>query len=146
MGNPDLEASAPRPDDSEATDAAPPPLPARPPPPPYVQNAVDDVHHASSPSSVSSSHQIPRKAVPGKGRSPPPHLEINTAQPLDFEGELATNNEIPSRDTLRRIEDYVVLDRDGKSHPFKSLYTGTNVARRVLVIFVRHFFCGVSLK
>jgi hypothetical protein len=24
------------------------------------------------------------------------------------------------------------------------LYTGKHVARRVLIIFVRHFFCGVS--
>lgn len=151
MGNPELEASAPRHDDSQTTEDAPP-LPARPPPPPYVQNAVDDVNHdhnqsntslssASSPTASNAGHQIPRKAVP-KGRSPPPHLEINTSQPEDFEGELATNNEIPSRETLRKIENYVVLDRDGKTHPFKSLYTGSNVARRVLIIFVRHFFCG----
>jgi hypothetical protein len=67
--------------------------------------------------------------------------EVN---PIDFQGSVDSNNELPSAETLRKIEDYVVLDKDGKSHPFKSLYTGKHVARRVLIIFVRHFFCGVS--
>lgn len=72
-------------------------------------------------------------------------LEVDNSQPVDFEGEIATNNDLPTPDVLKKIENYVVLDRHGKSHKFKSLYTGRNVARRVLVIFVRHFFCGVSL-
>lgn len=63
--------------------------------------------------------------------------------PPDFQGEVQTNNELPSAETIRKLEDHTVLDADGKSHTFKSLYSGTNVARRVLVIFVRHFFCGV---
>lgn len=67
--------------------------------------------------------------------------EVN---PPDFQGEVLTNNELPSPETIRRIGDYIVLDRHGKTHTFKSLYTGRNVARRVLIIFVRHFFCGVS--
>ncbi|MCG8388066.1 MAG: hypothetical protein MJA30_21135 [Cytophagales bacterium] len=45
---------------------------------------------------------------------------------------------------MDEIGEYIVLDRLGKSHQFKTLYTGKNVARRVLVVFVRHFFCGVS--
>lgn len=64
--------------------------------------------------------------------------------PPDFQGEVLTDNELPSEETIRRIGDYIVLDRHGKTHTFKSLYTGRNVARRVLIIFVRHFFCGVS--
>lgn len=64
--------------------------------------------------------------------------------PPDFQGEVLTNNELPSAETIRRIGDYIVLDRHGKTHTFKSLYTGRNVARRVLIIFVRHFFCGVG--
>jgi hypothetical protein len=65
----------------------------------------------------------------------------NTAE---FNGEIDTDNTIPSPEMLRRVADLPVLDKDGKSRPFKSLYSGPNVARRVLVIFVRHFFCGVS--
>ncbi|EFQ35083.1 hypothetical protein CGRA01v4_11740 [Colletotrichum graminicola] len=69
-------------------------------------------------------------------------IEIDNTKPADFEGEIQTNNDLPTPETLKKIENYVVLDRHGKSHPFKSLYTGRNVARRVLIIFVRHFFCG----
>lgn len=85
----------------------------------------------------------PPKGSTPQGRTPTQSLEINRAKPEDFEGELATNNELPSPETLRKIENYIVLDRHGKTHTFKSLYSGSNVARRVLVIFVRHFFCGV---
>jgi hypothetical protein len=69
--------------------------------------------------------------------------EVN---PIDFQGAVDSNNELPSPATLRKIENYIVLDRHGKSFPFKSLYSGKHVARRVLIIFVRHFFCGVSIQ
>ncbi|KXH51607.1 hypothetical protein CNYM01_06369 [Colletotrichum nymphaeae SA-01] len=69
-------------------------------------------------------------------------IEIDNTKPADFEGEISTNNDLPTPQILKKIENYVVLDRHGKSHTFKSLYTGRNVARRVLVIFIRHFFCG----
>ncbi|KAK9782567.1 hypothetical protein AB5N19_09144 [Seiridium cardinale] len=62
--------------------------------------------------------------------------------PLDFQGDVQTNNNLPSQETLRKLEKYTVLDESGKSHTFKSLYTGPNVARRVLIVFIRHFFCG----
>ncbi|KAK5632095.1 hypothetical protein RRF57_007809 [Xylaria bambusicola] len=62
--------------------------------------------------------------------------------PLDFKGEVDTNNDIPSPKVLKTIENYTVFDHAGKTHPFKDLYSGHNVARRILVIFVRHFFCG----
>lgn len=74
------------------------------------------------------------------------HDDGHGVNPLDFNGAVESNNELPSIETLRKIENYVVLDRDGKTHPFKSLYTGKHVARRVLIIFVRHFFCGVSFR
>lgn len=63
---------------------------------------------------------------------------------LDFDGAVDTNHDLPTPETLRKIDKYVVLDRDGRSHTFRSLYTGRHVARRVLIIFVRHFFCGVG--
>jgi hypothetical protein len=63
----------------------------------------------------------------------------------EFDGELSTNDKIPTQAVLKKIEGLVVLDKDGKTVPFKDLYNGPNVARRVLVIFIRHFFCGVSL-
>lgn len=66
---------------------------------------------------------------------------VDTA--VDFNGDVNTNNEIPSQKVLRSVEDMTVLDKDGKIIPFKHLYSGPNVTRRVLVIFIRHFFCGV---
>jgi hypothetical protein len=66
----------------------------------------------------------------------------NTAE---FHGEVDTNNTIPTEEDLQKIESLMVLDKDGKTVPFKDLYNGVNVARRVLVIFIRHFFCGVSV-
>ncbi|KAK3326384.1 AhpC/TSA antioxidant enzyme-domain-containing protein [Apodospora peruviana] len=66
----------------------------------------------------------------------------NNPEQDDLQGSVDSNNQIPSAETLKKIENYMVLDRDGKSHSFKSLYTGKHAARRVLLIFVRHFFCG----
>lgn len=70
---------------------------------------------------------------------------IDAVNPQDFEGEVMTNNTLPSPELLRKIENIVLLDQHGKSHTFKSIYTGPNVARRVLIIFVRHFYCGVGV-
>lgn len=81
------------------------------------------------------------------GASPRPSVQTDVDDDVfqaDFQGEVVTNDELPSAETIRRIENYIVLDRHGKTHTFRSLYTGRSVARRVLVIFVRHFFCGVS--
>jgi hypothetical protein len=66
----------------------------------------------------------------------------NTAE---FVGDIGTNNTLPTVKILRKIEDYQLLDAEGKSHTFKSLYSGPGITRRVLVIFIRHFFCGVRL-
>ncbi|EFX03882.1 hypothetical protein CMQ_810 [Grosmannia clavigera kw1407] len=73
------------------------------------------------------------KEAPG---APEAQDDIN---PPDFDGAVRTKNTLPSRDTLHRIADLPVLDREGKPHPFKSLYAERG---RVLIVFVRHFFCG----
>lgn len=70
------------------------------------------------------------------------HTHDDLVNPPDFQGEVQTNNDLPAIETLRKIETYTVLDSDGKSHTFKSLYAGHNSPRRVLIIFIRHFFCG----
>ncbi|KAI9644124.1 hypothetical protein NHQ30_007477 [Ciborinia camelliae] len=77
----------------------------------------------------------------------PPKTSIDTSfngvdPSAEFVGDINTNNDLPSQEILKRVESMIVLDRDGQSRPFKSLYSGPNVARRVLVIFIRHFFCG----
>ncbi|KAI0838659.1 AhpC/TSA antioxidant enzyme-domain-containing protein [Hypoxylon sp. FL0890] len=66
----------------------------------------------------------------------------DSVNPQDFQGEVQTNNDLPTIDTLRKIEMYTVLDSNGKTRTFKSLYAGHNSPRRVLIVFIRHFFCG----
>jgi hypothetical protein len=88
-----------------------------------------------------------------KPETPPSKISLDTSSTItnngadptaEFVGDVDTDDTIPSQALLRKVADYHVLDKDGRSRPFKSLYTGPMIARRVLVIFVRHFFCGVS--
>jgi len=88
-----------------------------------------------------------------KTQTPPPKISLDTSSTVtnngvdhtaEFIGDVDTDNTIPSQALLHRVADFPVLGQDGKSRPFKNLYSGPMVARRVLVIFVRHFFCGVS--
>jgi len=69
-------------------------------------------------------------------------ISNNVDPPADFEGDVDTNNALPTQAVLRKVQDVMLFNEEGVAVPFRSLYTGPNVARRVLVIFVRHFFCG----
>lgn len=51
---------------------------------------------------------------------------------------------IPSEAMLRAAADLPVYDRQGKSHSFHTLYAAPG--ERHLIIFVRHFFCGVRFQ
>ena len=48
-----------------------------------------------------------------------------------------TSTSVPSA-----VASLPVLDLNGTSHPFSSLYTTDDLNRQTLVIFIRHFFCG----
>ena len=63
---------------------------------------------------------------------------------IDFEGDVKVSNKLPTVAELKKVADLPVLDAGGKSQPFKNIYSGEKATQRVLVIFVRHFFCGVS--
>lgn len=89
--------------------------------------------------------------VQAESQTKPPKASLDTTSVSssmdptdDFTGDVETDNTLPSKEMLKRVENVIVLDKDGKGVPFKSVYTGPNVPRRVLVIFIRHFFCGVS--
>ena len=62
----------------------------------------------------------------------------------DFDGDIRVSQSIPSKADLKQAADLPILDVGKKSHAFKSLYSGERGARRILVLFIRHFFCGVS--
>jgi hypothetical protein len=60
--------------------------------------------------------------------------------------KLVASDQLPSAETCHQVGNYTVLDREGSTVPFKDLYSGADSTRRVLVIFIRHFFCGVSFS
>jgi hypothetical protein len=62
----------------------------------------------------------------------------------EFEGTVDVNNDLPTQKDLQKVGDLLVLDAQGQSRPFKELYDAPHVAPRQLIIFIRHFFCGVS--
>ena len=113
--------------------------------PPRLQTAIAAAPNVPATTAAVATHppRLSESGSAGEGNGSSEHEHDANTNPVDFEGSVDSNNELPSAETIARIEKYVVLDRDGKSHPFKSLYTGKHVARPVLLIFVRHFFCGV---
>ncbi len=69
--------------------------------------------------------------------------ETNQGPTCDPNGDIDVSSKSPSRSDLAKVADLPVLDAAGKSHTFKSLYAH-NDRQKTLVIFIRHFFCGVS--
>ncbi|KAF5586480.1 6-hydroxy-d-nicotine oxidase [Fusarium pseudocircinatum] len=51
------------------------------------------------------------------------------------------NDDLPNAEALKIADGSEVLDGKGEKHTFKSIYSGPEKPRRVLVVFVRHFFC-----
>ena len=47
----------------------------------------------------------------------------------------------PDEKTLREAGELEVLDESGKAITFNQLY---NTENRQVIVFIRHFFCGVS--
>ena len=64
----------------------------------------------------------------------------------EFQGDVKVSTALPSESTLERIADLPLFDVDGKTVSFKSLYwSNSNESKKVMIIFIRHFFCGVSI-
>lgn len=47
----------------------------------------------------------------------------------------------PDEKTLREAGELEILDESGKAITFNQLY---NTENRQVIVFIRHFFCGVS--
>ncbi|KAL8650117.1 MAG: hypothetical protein Q9210_004011 [Variospora velana] len=61
----------------------------------------------------------------------------------EFKGDIHVNDNPPTKNDLDKVAELPVLDVNGKPHAFRSLYTSdSNEPSRVLIIFIRHFFCG----
>jgi hypothetical protein len=93
---------------------------------------------------VSTSRDAPGLSTPPF--SPSSQTPILQSGQEEFEGTIDVNNDIPTEKDLDRVGDLLVLDAQGQSRPFKELYTAPHGAPRQLIIFIRHFFCGVSTE
>ena|SRR5690242_3500970 len=76
--------------------------------------------------------------------SPASDTPVLQKEQEEFEGTVNVNNDLPTDEDMRKVEDLLLLDAEGKSRPFKDLYDASGVAPRQLIIFIRHFFCGVN--
>jgi len=62
-----------------------------------------------------------------------------------FRDDLDISDEYPSQETLKAAGNISIYDANGNSMPFKNLISGeTAIGERQLIVFVRHFYCGVS--
>ncbi|KAJ4993280.1 hypothetical protein SVAN01_01255 [Stagonosporopsis vannaccii] len=74
--------------------------------------------------------------------SPASDTPVLQKEQEEFEGTVHVNNDLPTDEDMKKVEDLLILDAEGKSRPFKDLYSASGVAPRQLIIFIRHFFCG----
>lgn len=102
-----------------------------------------------SPPLSSGRETLPKPSIDAHDNSTPPFSPASDTPVLqkeqeEFEGTVDVNNDLPSEKDLKKVEDLLILDAQGKSRPFRELYDASGVAPRQLIIFIRHFFCGVS--
>lgn len=55
-----------------------------------------------------------------------------------------TNSILPDAQMMDTAAELPVLDRDGKSHPFRDIYQGSSVGQNAMFFLIRHFFCPVG--
>lgn len=90
----------------------------------------------------------PPETTSNAGNDPAPGSKADPAT-ADFCGDVGVSDDLPTKEMIEKAADTPIVDVDGKEMPFKSLYlpsqeSGDQEERRTLVIFIRHFFCGVS--
>lgn len=105
--------------------------------------------HPPAPPSQPDTASEPKASVDAPSKSTPPFSPTSQTPVLEkeqeeFEGTVDVNNDLPTEKDLKKVDDLLVLDAQGQSRPFKDLYKAPHVAPRQLIIFIRHFFCGVS--
>jgi hypothetical protein len=116
---------------------------ALPPPTLHVSAAPPSPPHSSG------RETLPKASIDAHDNTTPPFSPASDTPVLqkeqeEFEGTVNVNNDLPTEKDLSKVEDLLILDAEGKSRPFKDLYHASGVAPRQLIIFIRHFFCGVS--
>ena len=75
-----------------------------------------------------------------------PNSKCSVDDCSSFGLDMKSPSKLSSEATLEEAGNVPIFDADGNSRPFKSLYAGNQaIGEQQLIIFVRHFFCGVSL-
>lgn len=115
-----------------AATTTPQPAVARPPSPPSESVPTAETKKTSL--------EVPGLSTPPF--SPSSQTPIIHKEQEEFEGTIDVNNDIPTAKDFERVGDLLVLDAEGESRPFKSLFDAPQIAPRQLIIFIRHFFCG----
>lgn len=73
------------------------------------------------------------------------NVNPSDSKPLKTEAEGNLSNEaqykLPDEKTMIQAGDMMIKDEEGEEFPFKSLYE--NQPGRQLIVFIRHFYCGV---
>ncbi|OCK84977.1 hypothetical protein K432DRAFT_378041 [Lepidopterella palustris CBS 459.81] len=111
--------------------------------PTTMDNSSIAAKSTPAPSSTSATTPTIAKDVTSATNATEASSSTSAAEPEpDFEGNVSVSKSMPTQADLDKCADLLVLDSDGASRPFKSLYMGEGVAPRQLIIFVRHFFCG----
>ena len=90
------------------------------------------------PSSTKEQAQIAKS--PPSNEPIPEEIFPDGSTPQHQQQQLPRHRTPPTKSELDKVADYYVEDEHGNKVPFKDLYTEKP---RVLIIFVRHFFCGV---
>jgi hypothetical protein len=75
--------------------------------------------------------------------SPSSQTPVLAKEQEEFTGVVDVNDDIPTEKDLEKVAELLVLDADGQSRPFKEIYDAPHRAPRQLIVFIRHFFCGV---
>jgi hypothetical protein len=61
--------------------------------------------------------------------------------------DISSPSKLPPQEILETAANIAIFDGDGNSRPFKSLYSGSQaIGEQQMIIFVRHFFCGVRIS
>lgn len=88
----------------------------------------------------------PLPSLPLEGRPTTPARASNSTDISHRKRIAQSSGDIPTQEDLDQAFAIPILDSDGNERLFGSLFDPSNLRerRQVMVIFVRHFFCGVS--
>lgn len=63
-----------------------------------------------------------------------------------FKEQINISDNLPDAQAVESAGEIPIFDSEGNSRPFKSIYSGElAIGEQQMVLFVRHFFCGVSI-